>query len=103
MSVEDKVKFSELYDEYAPLLTKNKREVFEMHYKLDLSLGEIAEIRGVSRQSASDCIAGVKEQLSSYEEKLGVLKLKRALLSLAEGLEDEEVKSEIKKVLDGDI
>ena len=54
MSVEDKVYLIGLFDEYRMLLTENKREIFDMYYQLDLSLGEIAEIKGVSRQSVSD-------------------------------------------------
>ena len=99
MSVEENVYVSELFDEYSLLLTDNKREIFEMHFKLDLSLGEIAEIRGVSRQSVSDCIAGVKAQLFSFEEKLGLLRKKKEILRVAENIGDENVKSELEKIL----
>ena len=98
MSLEENVYASELYDEYSLLLTDNKREIFEMHFKLDLSLGEIAEIRGVSRQSVSDCIASVKSQLYSFEEKLHLLKKKKEVLRFAEKLGKTE-KEELEKIL----
>lgn len=99
MSVEENVYVSELFDEYSLLLTDNKREIFEMHFKLDLSLGEIAEIRGVSRQSVSDCIASVKTQLLSFEEKLHFLKKKKDILRFADTLSDNRAKEELEKIL----
>ena len=98
MSVEESVYASELFDEYSALLTDNKREIFEMHFKLDLSLGEIAEIRGVSRQSVSDCIASVRAQLISFEEKLHLLKKKKEILRFADSL-GGNAKKELEKIL----
>ena len=101
MSVEDKLYYSELFDEYRPLLTENKREIFDMYCRLDLSLGEIAEIKGVSRQGVSDCIAGVKAQLVSFEEKLGCFAKKKAILSELNALGNSAagVKERIEKIL----
>ena len=98
MSVEESVYASELFDEYSSLLTDNKREIFEIHFKLDLSLGEIAEIRGVSRQSVSDCIASVSAQLISFEEKLHLLKKKKEILRFADSL-GGNTKKELEKIL----
>ena len=42
-----------LYDYYGDLLTQRQRECFELRYNQDLSLGEIAETLGVSRQAVS--------------------------------------------------
>ena len=70
----DDLKFLRLWDLYSPLLTEKQREITELYFAYDLSLGEIAEQKGVSRQSVSDCLNKCKKQLSVYEEKLGLSK-----------------------------
>ena len=71
----DDLKFLRLWDLYAPLLTERQREITTMYFEYDLSLGEIAEQKGVSRQSVSDCLNKSRKQLIEYEEKLGLSKL----------------------------
>ena len=66
---------SRLLDVYGPLLTENKREVAALYFNFDLSLAEIAEEKGCSRQSISDTLAKVRRQLEEYEEKLHLLAL----------------------------
>ena len=59
-----------LWDAYGPLLTELQREICELYYSLDLSLSEIAEEKGVSKQAVSDTLKKSRELLDSYEEKL---------------------------------
>ena len=66
------LRFLRLWDLYSPLLTKTQREITDLYFNYDLSLGEIAEQKGVSRQSVSDCLNKCKKQLEKYEEALGV-------------------------------
>ena len=66
--------FLRLWDLYSPLLTATQREITDLYFNYDLSLGEIAEQKGVSRQSVSDCLGKCRKQLEAYEEKLGFLK-----------------------------
>ena len=61
----------QLFDLYGALLTKSRREICALYYLCDLSLSEIAEEKGVTKQAVSDCIAKSRAQLLSYEEKLG--------------------------------
>ena len=68
------LKFLQLWDTYSPMLTATQREVTDLYFNYDLSLGEIAEQKGVSRQSVSDCLQKCRKQLEMYEEKLGFLK-----------------------------
>lgn len=63
--------FLRLWDVYSPLLTPRRREIADLYFNYDLSLGEIAEQKGVSRQSVSDCLHKCRLQLEEYEEKLG--------------------------------
>ena len=62
--------FLRLWDIYNPLLTDHQREVTDLYFNCDLSLAEIAEQKGCSRQSVSDTLAKVRRQLEEYEEKL---------------------------------
>ncbi len=101
MSIENDVYYNELFEEYSALLTDNKRDIFDMHYRLDLSLGEIAEIKGVTRQGVSDCIKSVKKQLEAFEEKLHFREKKNAVYRLIGGLSEEnkDIGNEIEKIL----
>ena len=72
--MKDDVHFLRLWDMYSPLLTQTQREITDLYFNYDLSLGEIAEQKGVSRQSISDCLQKCRKQLESYDEKLCFLK-----------------------------
>ena len=62
-----------LFDFYGELLTEKQREYFDLHYNEDLSLGEIAESQGISRQGVWDLIRRAEESLRRYEEKTGLV------------------------------
>ncbi len=68
--MKDDLKFLRLWDLYSPLLTEKQREITELYFNYDLSLGEIAEQKGVSRQSVSDCLNKSRKQLEEYDVKL---------------------------------
>ena len=102
MSIKDGIYYAELYSEYSALLTENQRSVFEMYCMCDLSLGEIAEIKGVSRQSVSDSVVKTKKVLDETEQKLGILAKKKAIYALIAKLNDKnavEVGEKIKNIL----
>ena len=69
--MKDDLQFMRLLDAYSPLLTKTQQEITHLYFNCDLSLGEIAEQKGVSRQSVSDCLQKCRKQLEAYEAKLG--------------------------------
>lgn len=69
--MKDDLHFLTLWDLYAPLLTETQKEITDLYFNYDLSLGEIAEQKGVSRQSVSDCLHKCRKQLEKYEAKLG--------------------------------
>ena len=73
--MKDDVQFMMLWDLYSPLLTQTQKEITDLYFNFDLSLGEIAEQKGVSRQSVSDCLNKCRKQLETYEEKLGFCKM----------------------------
>ena len=59
-----------LYDFYGELLTKHQQQIYEDAVFNDMSLGEIAEEAGISRQGVHDLIKRCDKALDEYEEKL---------------------------------
>ena len=64
------LKYLQLWDTYGPLLTDTQRELCELYYMCDLSLSEIAEEKGISKQAVSDTLKKSRELLDYYEDKL---------------------------------
>ena len=67
----DKFSFIALWDCYRGLLTPTQREITDLYFNLDLTLSEIAEQKGITRQGVSECLKTCRKQLEEYEEKLG--------------------------------
>ena len=59
-----------LYDFYGELLTEHQRQIYEGIVYDNLSLGEIAQEEGISRQAVHDIVKRCDKALQSYEEKL---------------------------------
>ena len=62
-----------LYDFYGALLTEHQRQVYEDVVLYDLSLSEIAEEQGISRQGVHDLVKRCDRILEDYEEKLQLI------------------------------
>ena len=71
----NKLRFMQLWDCYAGLLTPTQQEITNLYFNLDLTMSEIAEEKGISRQAVSDCLNACKKQLEEYEEKLHIQRL----------------------------
>ena len=67
---EKDLKIAFLLDFYGEVLSERKRTVMDFYYNDDLSLAEIAEEIGISRQGVRDLIKKAEEELRFYEEKL---------------------------------
>ena len=61
-----------LFDFYGDMLTDKQRDVVELYYNDDLSLAEIAENEGITRQGVRDSIKWAESQLVEREERLGL-------------------------------
>lgn len=70
----DRLMQSMLLDFYGELLTDKQRECCELHFNEDLSLAEIAEQCGVSRQGVWDNIRRAEASLAQIEEKTGLIR-----------------------------
>lgn len=64
------LEYSILLDCYGKLLTEKQRETLDYYYNEDLSLSEISEIVGISRQGVMDIIKRSEQQLNIFEQKL---------------------------------
>ena len=73
-----------LYDYYGNLLTDRQRECFELRYDQDLSLGEIGEELGISRQGAHDNLSRTEALLRNMEQKTGCVRRDLACRAAAE-------------------
>ena len=73
MKFDDITKQSLLYDFYGELLTERQREVLELYNEENLSLAEIAEEFGISRQGVHDALHKAQKALEDYEYKLGLV------------------------------
>ncbi|MCI8299609.1 MAG: YlxM family DNA-binding protein [Lachnospiraceae bacterium] len=71
--MEKKVMQTYLYDFYGDLLTEHQRNIYEEYVLNDLSLSEIAQEEGISRQGVHDLIRRCDKILKGYEEKLHLL------------------------------
>ena len=92
------LEFIELYEVYKELFTANQRRLLDGYYDYDLTLSELAEESGTTRQSVYDAVRKTKVTLNEYESKLGLLKLKKKLEEFSETL-PEDKKNELKNIL----
>ena len=68
------MQISLLLDFYGEILSERRRELTGLYYNDDLSLSEIAEISGISRQGVRDAVKKSEAELLDLEEKLGLAK-----------------------------
>lgn len=100
------LKIGLLNELYGALLTERQREAVKAYYDFDLSLGEIADNLGVTRQAVRDAIAKGRASLLTYERKLGLLEklgsIKEALLEVESsiGRDDEAAARLLQKAVD---
>jgi len=100
-----------LFDFYGELLTEKQREYYDLHYNSDLSLFEIAEMSGTSRQAVWDIIRRSEQTLRDTERKTGLvaraMKQRRALDELSALVSDlpddgrkQQILSKLQEVVD---
>lgn len=68
--MEQKLAQAYLYDFYGELLNDRQRKIYEDFVFNDLSLGEIAQEEGISRQGVHDMVRRCTKALESYEDRL---------------------------------
>lgn len=103
---EKNMNISFLLDFYGDVLTEKQREILDLYYNEDLSLAEVAESNGLTRQGVRHVIKKAEDELITLENKLGLanhfVKLSNAydtiasnLLAVSEMVEKDAAKQEI--------
>jgi len=87
-----------LYDFYGELLNDKQREYFEDYYFNNLSLGEISENTGISRNAIHKGLKSAEEKLNFYEEKLNLYKKKKLLDEYISEIDDIQIKNKINEL-----
>ena len=75
-----------LLDFYGDVLSERKRTVLDYYYNDDLSLAEIAEDEGISRQGIRHVVKKGEDQLMFLESKLGIAKQHEELVEINDAL-----------------
>lgn len=99
--MEKDLRYVELFEIYSSLLTTRQRELFSSHYLYDLSLSEIAEPEGYTRQSVYSAIKKVKQKLDEYESQLNLYQKRQDFTSLAKEIRksDKEISDRILEII----
>lgn len=63
-----------LFDFYGDLLTERQKEFYDLYYNEDLSLAEIAENYGISRQGVRDVIVRAEAAMTEIEDKTHIIR-----------------------------
>ena len=77
-----------LFDFYGELLTDRQKEFFDLYYNEDLSLAEIAEIAGITRQGVRDSIKRGEMTLRELDEKLDMANKLNAMQESLEQIDE---------------
>lgn len=91
------VRLSMLLEIYKDLITEKQKNVLNLYYNQDLSLAEIADEYGISRQAARDNIKNGEKNLLDYESKLGLLDKRIRSSNIFDEINLELSKNEVNK------
>ena len=101
---EQRMRFGRLFDIYGGLLTEKQQQCLGLYFYDDLSLSEVGDELGVSRQAVHDLLKRVEQTLEKYESKLNLLAKSEAdqerirfVINLLDGKTERE--QEARKVL----
>jgi predicted DNA-binding protein YlxM (UPF0122 family) len=83
---EKNMKIAYLLDFYAEVLDEHTRDIMRAYYNDDLSLAEIAEDEGISRQGIRHVVKKGEDQLMFLESKLGIAKQHEELVEINDAL-----------------
>ncbi len=87
-----------LYDYYSDLFNDKQRYYFEEYYFNNLSLQEISDNDGISRNAIHKMIKNIENKLYFYEEKLELYKKNQKLSKILEDNNIDNIKKEISKL-----
>ena len=68
------LKYGKLYDYYSDILNERHKKVINQYYLMDLSLKEISENLGITRQGVYDLLKRAEKNLNEIDSKLNIIK-----------------------------
>ena len=101
--MEKKVEISILLEIYGNLLTEKQKEYMNYYYNEDLSLSEIAENDGITRQAVMRILQKSSKKLEEYEQKLQIMEkqkqIKKNIEQLRKDLKENKELDNIENLL----
>ena len=101
------IELGQLFDYYGMFLTERQRALVDAYANENLSLGELAEQEGITRQGVRDTIVRAEHQLREMEEKLGMIRRYGRLQAVLQRMEaelpsikEERVKTVLREQID---
>ena len=88
-----------LYDYYSELFNDKQKKYFEEYYFDNLSLSEISENEGLSRNAIHKTVKNVVNKLYEYEDKLRLYEKDEKIKSIINKINDKEIKKELEGLL----
>lgn len=109
--MEKRVALNWLMDFYGPLLTEHRARLLQLYCEEDLTLSEMANETGITRQGVHDALTKAQAQLEEYERKLGLVaryrrledairECRQALARVTPTPETQDALNEAKRALD---
>lgn len=89
--LEERIRFGGLFDAYSSLLSGRQRTACEMLMEGDLSVAELGEALGVTRQGAHDLLKRSRERLEEIESNLRLLELRERHQALVDAISDAQM------------
>lgn len=98
--MEEFVYYNLLFDIYGSLLPKNNIEYYTLYYEENLTMQEIADLKGVSKSYVGRIIDTTRKRLDELESYLGINSKKEELTKLLDINDINEIKDKLKDIID---
>ncbi len=99
MDIKERVKIAILMKYYGSLLTPKKQNIIKLYVDENLSLQEVADECGITRQAVKDSLAKAVENLNFYENNLHFVARDDRIKDIIKNLDDESINNSTKDKL----
>lgn len=99
--MDEVIYLNNLYDCYKDLLTDKQREYFCDYYQDNLTLSEMADNYGISRNAIHRQIKKIVELLNFYESKLCIISKNNEIMDLINSTKNDKLIKEIERIIEG--
>ena len=103
IELKDFVNYGKLFEEYASLLSAERRQIMHLYFDLNMTLAEISKEKNISRQAVKDMITKSCEKLDYYENSLKNVQKKEKIAKKLENIKNmsdlNEIKSKVKSLI----